>query len=686
MEASEESPLEPVVRLWMLRVLVAMRALRRFIRESAAEERVLQSLGVDVELLLGQPVEGRLAMAMKTLQPIWEREEQRRAALPDVLGSNLDRLARLLGLSEVETEILGFAVMLHTVSDLDDVVDALGCMAPAKAYGVLAKILGLPEASVKRALQPAGHLARCGLLSLGSNSYSTLSRKIELLSGPFADAIQAEHLEPVDVLRGVVERAPAAHLSLADYPHVQDRIRVLRSYVVRALETARQGVNILVWGPPGTGKTELARALAADIGCALFEVATLDDMERPMSGHARLNAFRAAQRFLQGVHAVLLFDEVEDVFDTSRKRAGTEGEPHKGAMNRILESNAIPALWLSNDVRCMDPAFTRRFDLVLEMPVPSRQVREAIIRRSCASFVDPGTVATLAEADALAPAVLTRAARVLRMVHEDIPREEAGPTLLRMVSSTLQAQGHAEIHVAGASVLPDLYALEFMHVDVELEDLVQGVSRAGSARLCLYGPPGTGKSAFARYLARRLDRPLRVRRASDLLSRWVGAAEKNIAAAFREAQADRAVLLLDEVDSFLQERRGAQHVWELTQVNEMLTQLEAFDGVLVATTNLIEGLDPAAMRRFDLKARFHALRADQVWALLCRHCQSSGIPTPTEALRPAVAALRGLTPGDFAAIARRGRFQPVGSAEAWIEALRAECQLKAGGQGVMGFL
>lgn len=686
MGLSEESPLEPVVRLWMLRVLVAMRGLRRFIRESPAEERVLQNLGVDVEPLLGQPVEGRLAIAMKSLQPLWEQAEQHPATLPTRLAANLDQLASLLGLNDVEAEIVGFAVLLQTVGDLDDVVDALGYLSAAKVYRVLARILGLPEASVKTALQPSGHLARCGLLSMAGNSFNTLSRKIELLSRPFADVMQAEQMEPADVLRGVVERAPAARLSLADYPHVHDRIRVLRSYIVRALQSRRQGVNILLWGPPGTGKTELARAVAADVGCALFEVATLDDMEQTMSGHARLNAFRAAQRVLQGVHAMLLFDEVEDVFAASRTRAGAEAEPHKGAMNRVLESNAIPALWLSNDIRCIDPAFTRRFDLVLEMSVPSRQVREAMIRRACGAFVDPATVATLAQAEALAPAVLTRAAGVLRMVRDDIAPEEAGPTLLRMVSSTLQAQGHASIRPSDASALPDSYALEFIHADVDLEELVGGVCRAASARLCLYGPPGTGKSAFARHLAHELDRPLLVRRASDLLSRWVGAAEKNIAEAFREAQADRAVLLLDEVDSFLQERRGAQHVWEITQVNEMLTQLEAFDGVLVATTNLIEGLDPAAMRRFDLKARFDALRSDQVWALLCRYCLERGIAPPTAGMRPAVDALRGVTPGDFASIARRSRFQPVASAGAWIEALRAEAQLKLGGRGVIGFV
>ena len=71
-----------------------------------------------------------------------------------------------------------------------------------------------------------------------------------------------------------------------------------------------------------------------------------------------------------------------------------------------------------------------------------------------------------------------------------------------------------------------------------------------------------------------------------------------------EAQADGAVLLLDEADSFLRDRRGAHHSWEVTQVNELLVQVECFDGLFFCATNLFEDLDDASLRRFDLKISF----------------------------------------------------------------------------------
>lgn len=84
-----------------------------------------------------------------------------------------------------------------------------------------------------------------------------------------------------------------------------------------------------------------------------------------------------------------------------------------------------------------------------------------------------------------------------------------------------------------------------------------------------------------------MGRPLLVRRGSDLMSMWLGGSEKNVAEAFREAEAENAVLLIEEVDSFLQDRRGAQRSWEVTLVNEMLTQMESFEGLFIASTNLM---------------------------------------------------------------------------------------------------
>jgi len=173
---------------------------------------------------------------------------------------------------------------------------------------------------------------------------------------------------------------------------------------------------------------------------------------------------------------------------------------------------------------------------------------------------------------------------------------------------------------------------------------------------------------------------------SDIISPYVGQTERNLARVFREAEADGAVLLLDEVDSFLQDRTRAQRSWEVTAVNEMLTQMETFAGVFIASTNLMDGLDQAALRRFDLKVKFDYLRPAQAWDLFEVHRQSLGLPEPDGTARSTVERLGNLTPGDFAAVTRQNRFRPLGNADALVAALEAECRIKKDNRKPLGFM
>ena len=138
--------------------------------------------------------------------------------------------------------------------------------------------------------------------------------------------------------------------------------------------------------------------------------------------------------------------------------------------------------------------------------------------------------------------------------------------------------------------------------------IVQALAARGHGSLCFHGVPGSGKSALAAHIAQALGRPLWVRQASDLMSKYVGETEQNMAAMFAQAEREGAVLLLDEADSFLQDRRGAQRHYEVSEVNEMLQGMERFRGVFICTTNLMDQLDAAALRRFAFKLQFLPLR------------------------------------------------------------------------------
>jgi SpoVK/Ycf46/Vps4 family AAA+-type ATPase len=191
----------------------------------------------------------------------------------------------------------------------------------------------------------------------------------------------------------------------------------------------------------------------------------------------------------------------------------------------------------------------------------------------------------------------------------------------------------------------------------------------------LSGPPGTGKSAFAHYLADRIGLPLLQKRASDLLSMWVGGSEKAIAAAFAEARTKGALLLIDEAEALLFDRGAASRAFEVSQVDEMLTWMERHPLPFVCTTNMVERMDAAVPRRFTLKLRFDALdpaRADLAFRRILGTVSPGALPD-------------GLTPGDFALVRRKaellGEVRPTILAQWLVE----EWAAKVGVRSPIGF-
>lgn len=166
---------------------------------------------------------------------------------------------------------------------------------------------------------------------------------------------------------------------------------------------------------------------------------------------------------------------------------------------------------------------------------------------------------------------------------------------------------------------------------------------AESLNMLFYGPPGTGKTEYAKYIARELNRKLLVKRVSDLESMFVGETEKNIRKMFREAEQKKAVLFLDEADSLLRNRESALQSFEVSRVNELLTQMENFKGVFIAATNFNDVLDNACRRRFAMKLKFNYMKPDgiaEVW-----NCFFPNLECPRRIQEQTM-----LAPGDFNAV------------------------------------
>jgi SpoVK/Ycf46/Vps4 family AAA+-type ATPase len=143
---------------------------------------------------------------------------------------------------------------------------------------------------------------------------------------------------------------------------------------------------------------------------------------------------------------------------------------------------------------------------------------------------------------------------------------------------------------------------------------------------------------------------------------------------------------LDEADSFLRSREGARQNWEISAVNEMLTQMESFQGIFFATTNLMDQLDSASLRRFDAKINFGYLKFDQCVVLFDDLCKKLSLES-NELAYVSLRFLDKLTPGDFSNVLRQARLRPMRNASDLIDRLTQEMSLKKLTSGrPMGFL
>lgn len=599
--------------------------------------------------------------------------------LPDNLPENLENLAQLMGLDAIEQKLVGFCSLMNTDPLLDDCCNQLGHIGFNRLVRVLSELLDIPQNDLRLRLSAEGRLVQSGLLAtnLRNSARTALSDLLCFDNKDLLHALRHHTGSGIGLFQNAFRPAPEASLKACDYAHLDTELGIVRPYLQQALEAKKPGVNILLYGPPGTGKSQLTRLLADELHVQLYEIACTDSEGDPIGRHERLCALRSAMCVLGQQRTLLVLDEIEDLFSGDHPFTQMLGgqERQKGGVNRMLEENAIPCFWLTNNIDALDNAYIRRFDLVLKLENPPRAQREALIRSASNDRLSQPLIDKLVGHEQLMPAIITRALSVANS------RAQASPDLDKtvefLVNATLQAQGFAQLGQNRMPALPEFYSPKLANTDICLDQLLGGLREHGDARLCLYGPPGTGKTAFGHWLANQLGKPLLARKASDLISPYVGVTEQNFARAFEQASDDGAVLMLDEADSYLQDRRKARHSWEVTAVNEMLTQMENYRGLFIASTNLMENLDDASLRRFDLKISFGYLNEAQITDLLRQYLRQMRLKKPDSLKLARLLRQPCLTPGDFALVARRARFSPFADANQVVEALMAESRLKS---------
>ncbi len=592
----------------------------------------------------------------KALRGYAERLDRQARAQSTLLSRNVDMLANLLGLQPLHKDLLAFAVWIQDDPALRRVAGYLAPGGRRTFYRGLAALFERSEEEMRAALSSAGPLGGNGLVCVQLDG-SSFDVQLWVMEG-LAERLLEEHASVNELMQGFVEEAAPSTLSLGDYSHLEADVELASGYLVSAIAQRTIGVNVLLYGMPGTGKTELARLVGARVGAVVFQVRCVNDAREALSGKERLGSYQLCQRFLAGgANAVIIFDEIEDVFPLEvemrsvRMSRGYQAFG-KAWMNALLETNPVPTIWISNEVSQIDRAYLRRFDFAIEFRRLPRPARRRILEKHLDGLAIPsGAIDQLADEDALLPSQVAKAAKIVRLWPGDESGAEAA--LGRVVQAGMSLLDmRANVSAKQAT---HRCRLDYFSTDMDIPKLIANLKAQAepSGALCFFGPPGTGKTMLAHVVATELERPLMAKKGSDLLSAYVGETEQGIAQMFDTAREEDAVLLLDEVDGLLMDRQQARQRWELTQVNEILTQMDQFNGLLICSTNLESALDVASLRRFDIKVRFDYLTQRQRWRLFLDVLALDEETIEARRWCEGLKRLDVLTPADFAVASRR---------------------------------
>ncbi len=617
--------------------------------------------------------------------------EQQLRSESTLVQRNIEALGQLLQLNAAERALLLYGTLARYQRELRGALVEFKVNTAQEAFAALADVAGVDPREVAEALRTGSRLERVGMVEnlIAEHNITDLSDLMKV-SDQLPPVLMREYRDPQDLMAVFTRPVSESPLHRQDFEFMAEELDVLSTLLRNAVQQRQAGVNILLYGPPGTGKTELAKVAAREAGLSLYEVEYADRDGNALGGRDRYRSLQISQVFLKSSGDVaLLFDEVEDVFphlsgDTAhlmaRLDAALDLPPPmavngKAWVNQILEHNPVPVVWITNRIEHIDPAFRRRFQYHLELKSPPPGARLGLVRKALAELPVPeGFAERLSERNGLTPAQVRTAVRFARLAGCGSSATHNEALIQRQLAHADKALGHGDLQPLQRP-RPAHYGLELIHYEArfELPQLVEALRRRGMGSLCFFGPPGSGKTALAEHMADALQRPLMVRLASDLMSKYVGETEQNMARMFEAATQDQAVLLLDEADSFLRSRRRAERHYEVSEVNEMLAGMERFAGIFICTTNAFDDLDEAALRRFSFKIRFLPMRPEQRLRLFELEVGQRARPQDAERL----SAMDQLTLGDFAAVRQQAEIlgtplQP----DEFLQLLEAEHRVK----------
>lgn len=564
-------------------------------------------------------------------------------------------LERLAGFNPLETQLVNMALALRADTAFY-IFQQLATEDMVRARRVLPLMMGCAPQDLVAALTKDSALINSGLLPVAPRG-----RALQPLSEFWTELLFSEiHSE------GQLRDALLVPFEARESSGAVGRLHPEDQSVLQSLFAEKGvpalGTNVLIYGPTSINKKSVVERLIGESHLVAWGLQSREAVDADLASVCYF-----AQRALAATHPedVLVVEKASNVL-TGRKvlsflffEIASEDDGEIATVDQaLLARNPVRTIWMAVAATRLSEESLGRFLFHAELKRGSRAERRQKVQEIITTLgLSEKLQQALTLQAGLSEQQLRTAVNLANITAKGDPRLTEAH-ILHAVQRSQSALARREKEDLRIPVTE--YSLEYLNTSGKFgaPKLIEALRKRPTASLCFYGIPGTGKTNLAEHIAAELDKPLIARRASELLDKYLGESEKRLAEMFAEAEADEAVLLLDEADTFLRDRSLADKQWEVSQVNELLKAMEAFPGIFICATNLFNDIDSAALRRFTFKLEFLKLTEEQAWKM---YLNESGMgkklasfsQSDIDGFREQLKQIDWLTPGDFATVKRQ---------------------------------
>lgn len=493
----------------------------------------------------------------------------------DITFKNMIRLTEILGLSDDERKPLQLIYVARQYEELNEFISSVFTEDLKKAAIGMARMLDAPLDGRKfaTALSYGSRLNRYGLTYFDATGTASESLGLPLIDDEIIEKFDHEMTDE-QLAAILLDKSTKSELDIADFSHVGEQLDFVLDLVKKSVEKGERGINIVLHGPAGSGKTEMASAIAKHLGLTMYSIGEpgnddgseyTDIGSKRSASDIRISKLQRTHALLEGSkNSIVLFDEIEDLLMKGTDSTKSADVDNKLEVNRLLENNPVVTIWTGNDPEKFHTAVRQRFTYSIMMDYPPTLVREKVWKRRLELekvTLPDADVRALAREYEAPPRMIAKAVRSMRILGGGI---DAIRKSLEADSKIAMGQTDGILNDAA---IPEDFNLDFINADQNLPALFNRLVQRGNDKkpfsLLVQADPATGAENILRAMAEGMVmNTLEVSMGGLCAPHPMMPPEQKFAAAFAGAADSRKFLIITGLEDVAAAGDGETFFWK----------------------------------------------------------------------------------------------------------------------------